>query len=177
MAVPAQAYDEKVDIYSLGIILFELFHPMATGMERADTLDKLKHGVFPNGFPELYPKVSALIIWMMNEKPPQRPSARQLLEFELFSRNEDEDIYEALQAQLQKKTTMIEQLRKRVEQVELEKRIALSEMQQKLDDMQRQLDNVQQTESHSGIRKCISTHSPSFLKKKKEVRWSVFHPE
>jgi hypothetical protein len=29
-------YDQKVDLYSLGIILFEMCHPITTGMERAE---------------------------------------------------------------------------------------------------------------------------------------------
>lgn len=35
-------YNQKVDIYSLGIILFEMFHPIATGMERMKVLTDLR---------------------------------------------------------------------------------------------------------------------------------------
>ena len=78
-------YDDKVDIYSLGIILFELYQSFSTGMERACAIQQLRKGVFPDGFVEKYPKESALILWMMDDNPTHRPSAVQLLEFELFS--------------------------------------------------------------------------------------------
>lgn len=153
-----------MDIYSLGIILFELFQPFSTGMERADSIEKLKHGVFPDGFLELYPKVSALILWMMDEKPHHRPTAHQLLEFELFSHPEDVDIYTTLQTQLLTKTDMIDELKKTVERVQLEKEEALNEMQQRLDAMQLELNALQQKQV-----------SP--LKKKKEVRWCALNSE
>lgn len=36
-------YDTKADIFSLGIVLFEMFHcPFVTLMERAETLEKLR---------------------------------------------------------------------------------------------------------------------------------------
>ncbi|KAL0074206.1 kinase-like domain-containing protein [Phycomyces blakesleeanus] len=85
LAVPAQAYDEKVDIYSLGIIFFELYQPFTTGMERATAIDRLKDGLFPDGFVKRFPKESALILWMMDKDPAKRPSAHRLLEFELFA--------------------------------------------------------------------------------------------
>ncbi|KAI7872798.1 kinase-like domain-containing protein [Spinellus fusiger] len=85
LANPPRAYDEKTDIYSLGIIFFELYQPFTTAMERAETLDLLKRGIFPQGFVERYPKESAIILWMMDENPSHRPSATQLLEFELFA--------------------------------------------------------------------------------------------
>lgn len=35
-------YDTKVDMYSLGIIIFEMCHePFKTGMERLNTLEKI----------------------------------------------------------------------------------------------------------------------------------------
>lgn len=152
-------------------------------MERADSLEKLKQGVFPQGFLELYPKVSALIIWMMDNKPDHRPTAHQLLEFELFSHPvQEDDIYHlSLQQQLQSKTNVIDELKKRVEQVESEKR----EMQLKMDEMQRQLDsllmakNSKEEESNAnGIKKCIFTpSSPLPFKRKKEVRWSTLNAE
>ncbi|KAF1806974.1 kinase-like domain-containing protein [Mucor lusitanicus] len=187
LAIPAQAYDEKVDIYSLGIILFELFQPFTTGMERADSLDKLKRGIFPNGFLEMYPKVSALILWMMDHKPDHRPSAHQLLEFELFSHptvQDDGDMYLTLQTQLQSKMNQlerknkeIEELKQKVIQVEQEKQQAIQEMQQRLQEMQLKLNQYEATptpDTPPSVKKCsILSASPSFLKKKKEVRWSM----
>jgi translation initiation factor 2-alpha kinase 4 len=50
-------YDEKTDIYSLGIIFFEMWHACATGMERIEVLSRLReHGVFPPGFEAAHPK-------------------------------------------------------------------------------------------------------------------------
>ncbi|KAI8641428.1 kinase-like domain-containing protein [Parasitella parasitica] len=181
LAIPAQAYDEKVDIYSLGIILFELFQPFTTGMERADSIDKLKRGLFPSGFLEMHPKISALILWMMDHKPDHRPKAHQLLEFELFSHpnvQDDGDICLTLQTQLQSKINQLErknneikELKQKVIQVEQEKTQALHEMQQKLQEMQLKLDRYQ--EPQNAMKKCsILSPTPSFLKKKKEVRWS-----
>lgn len=48
-------YDYKVDIYSLGIILFELLVPFSTAMERIKTLTDLKSLKFPDGFASKYP--------------------------------------------------------------------------------------------------------------------------
>ncbi|KAF7728660.1 Eukaryotic translation initiation factor 2-alpha kinase [Apophysomyces ossiformis] len=147
MAIPAQPYDEKVDIYSLGIIFFELYQPFATGMERAETLDRIKRGVFPNGFVEKYPKESALILWMMDKNPSHRPTARQLLGFELFA--QPNDMYSTLVAQLRdtsrvldSKTREVEAMRHEVERVELEKQQQVDAMQRRLDELQRELDDM-----------------------------------
>lgn len=35
-------YDDKADIYSLGMILFEMYHKMGSGMERIETMKKTK---------------------------------------------------------------------------------------------------------------------------------------
>lgn len=43
-------YNFKVDIYSLGVILFELLVPFYTAMERIKTLTDLRKNIFPNSF-------------------------------------------------------------------------------------------------------------------------------
>lgn len=50
-----EPYDYKVDIYSLGIILFELLVPFSTAMERVKTLTNLKEQKYPEGFEQKYP--------------------------------------------------------------------------------------------------------------------------
>lgn len=40
----------KVDVYSLGVIALEMIYQFATRSERAFELDKLKDGIFPQGF-------------------------------------------------------------------------------------------------------------------------------
>ena len=46
-------YDEKADMYSIGVILFEMLQPFDTGMERINAVTALRqHGVFPPKFAE-----------------------------------------------------------------------------------------------------------------------------
>ncbi|KAI8883131.1 kinase-like protein [Backusella circina FSU 941] len=92
LATPPQPYDEKADIYSLGIIMFELYFPCTTGMERASAIDNLKRGIFPPHFEEMFPLVVNLVSLMMKSDPKQRPTASELLHHELFTRiNPEED--------------------------------------------------------------------------------------
>ncbi|KAK2583655.1 hypothetical protein KPH14_009590 [Odynerus spinipes] len=69
-----QIYNYKVDIYSLGIILFELLIPFATEMERVITLNNLRKLLFPEDFEVNYPAEHELLILMLDERPEKRPT-------------------------------------------------------------------------------------------------------
>ncbi len=57
-------YDDKVDIFSLGIVAFELWHPFATGMERVALLRDLQgHGVMPAEWEAAHPQVHLLSLF------------------------------------------------------------------------------------------------------------------
>merc|ERR1711865_105196 len=71
-------YDEKTDIYSLGIILFEICHPaFTTGMERAMVLRDLHNRKLPKNWvvQKTSPGVCELILEMLAPTPSERPSA------------------------------------------------------------------------------------------------------
>uniref|UniRef100_A0A1I8NAC2 non-specific serine/threonine protein kinase n=1 Tax=Musca domestica TaxID=7370 RepID=A0A1I8NAC2_MUSDO len=82
-------YSQKVDMYTLGIILFEMCHsPFATGMERAETIIKLRS---PNIVIPDYmltnpknEKTVKLLRWLLNHDPSQRPTAEELLVSDLL---------------------------------------------------------------------------------------------
>merc|ERR1711871_285173 len=78
--VKGTGYNEKVDIYSLGVILCELFNPFCTGMERVHVLQELHSGTIPKDLKASYPDVASLVDSMMVHDHLQRPSARDLLE-------------------------------------------------------------------------------------------------
>jgi len=75
------SYGPKVDMYSLGIILFECFvPPFQTRMERAIALEQLRAGTFPREFSKSVPKQGiALIQALLQLDPSRRPSAHDLL--------------------------------------------------------------------------------------------------
>ncbi|KAG8033834.1 hypothetical protein G9C98_008315 [Cotesia typhae] len=68
-------YDYKVDIYSLGIILFELLFPFSTGMERITILGSLKKNIYPSDFAAKHPKEYDLLKMMLDKDPRKRPTA------------------------------------------------------------------------------------------------------
>ncbi|XP_039757544.1 eIF-2-alpha kinase GCN2 isoform X1 [Pararge aegeria] len=75
-------YNQKVDIYSLGIILFEMFHsPFYTGTERISVLTNLrkKEIVIPKEFQrEENSKQIHVIRWLLDHDPSLRPTSAEL---------------------------------------------------------------------------------------------------
>ena len=73
-------YDEKVDIFSLGIIVFELWNTFETEMERFVTLRDLRErGKLPKPFQENHPDVARLVSWLLSNDPQKRPTAYEAL--------------------------------------------------------------------------------------------------
>uniref|UniRef100_A0A7G3AH67 non-specific serine/threonine protein kinase n=1 Tax=Lutzomyia longipalpis TaxID=7200 RepID=A0A7G3AH67_LUTLO len=67
-------YDYKVDIYSLGLILFELLVNFSTEMERIKTLEGVRSNVFPPDFPSSHTSEYALLQLMLSQEPSKRPT-------------------------------------------------------------------------------------------------------
>ncbi|KAL8263633.1 hypothetical protein R6Q59_021763 [Mikania micrantha] len=83
--------NEKADMYSLGIIFLELWHPFSTGMERHLILSELKkNGELPSDWVAEFPEQAALLRLMMSSSPSDRPSATELLEHAFPPRMESE---------------------------------------------------------------------------------------
>lgn len=81
-------YGQKVDMYTLGIILFEMSQPpFETGMERAKTILSLRMPsiVIPDEMlkDQKYEKTVKIIRWLLNHDPSQRPTAEELLASDL----------------------------------------------------------------------------------------------
>ncbi|XP_065575282.1 uncharacterized protein LOC136036875 isoform X3 [Artemia franciscana] len=68
------------DIYSLGIILFELLIPFSTASERASEITKLKKMDFPSNFSEIYPEEKLLLEQMLDGDSVKRPVASTIAE-------------------------------------------------------------------------------------------------
>lgn len=82
-------YNQKVDLYSLGIILFEMSQPpFETGMERVKTLTDLRSKaiILPKQMLDepKYKQNVAVIRWLLSHEPSQRPTAEELLSSELM---------------------------------------------------------------------------------------------
>ncbi|XP_052207319.1 eIF-2-alpha kinase GCN2 isoform X3 [Diospyros lotus] len=90
--------DEKADMYSLGVVFFELWHPFGTAMERHIVLSDLKQkGELPPAWVAEFPDQVSLLQRLMSPSPSDRPSATELLQHAFPPRMEYELLDNILQ--------------------------------------------------------------------------------
>ncbi|MBN3307037.1 E2AK3 kinase, partial [Amia calva] len=78
------SYSHKVDIYSLGLILFELLCPFSTQMERVQTLTEVRNLKFPKVFSQKNVQELGMVRQMLSLSPGERPEAIEITETPLF---------------------------------------------------------------------------------------------
>lgn len=100
--VATGSYDEKVDMYSLGIIFFEMCYALSTGMERAHKINDLRLVSinFPQDFSDSKYRLEKKIIrLLLDHDPKKRPGASALLQSGWMPvEHQDQVIKEALKS-------------------------------------------------------------------------------
>uniref|UniRef100_A0A8P0NH30 Eukaryotic translation initiation factor 2-alpha kinase 1 n=1 Tax=Canis lupus familiaris TaxID=9615 RepID=A0A8P0NH30_CANLF len=105
-------YDAKSDMYSLGVILLELFQPFGTEMERVHILTGLRSGQIPDSLSKRCPVQAKYIQHLTRRNASQRPSALQLLQSELFQNSGNVNL--TLQMKILEQEKEIEELKKQL---------------------------------------------------------------
>ena len=75
------SYDRRADLYSLGMIIFEMFHKMNSGMERIKTLEELRKPNFKDlrKIPEKYQNVRRIVESLLNHEPCMRMELERVI--------------------------------------------------------------------------------------------------
>jgi eukaryotic translation initiation factor 2-alpha kinase 4 len=90
--ISAGIYNEKCDVYSLGVLLVEIFSHFTTGMERATVLGRLKNSsssssssvgtdLLPKEWVKTHPVQAELVLKMVSHTVEHRPSCREIVNF------------------------------------------------------------------------------------------------
>lgn len=107
-------YNEKVDMYSVGIIFFEMVYHLSTGMERVITLKNLRSPSvdFPSDFSSEKATEKKIIRMLLDHNPELRPSADDLLKSGwLPVKEQDQIVKEALKSLANPSSPWQEQVR------------------------------------------------------------------
>ncbi len=124
------AYTNKVDIYSLGLILFEMFQHFASYHERAKTLNELRNfQLLPQEFETQWPAALCnLIKSMVSLSPEERLSCDEILAHPIMNRKVKLDAVLKFKVKIDEMTIenqrLLEIIKKQQEQIEELKKLA-----------------------------------------------------
>ena len=86
-------YDEKTDMFSLGVLFFEMNVDFATNHERALQITNARNGVYPDSFKKWMGNQYEIVKWLLELDPANRPSARELLQCDLIPTHRDTEYF------------------------------------------------------------------------------------
>lgn len=83
----AGQYNYSADMYSLGVILFELVFPFSSAMDKAKCMERAKQfQCLPDELVSTWPLIAELILALISSEPNKRPTASGVLNSDLFSK-------------------------------------------------------------------------------------------
>ncbi|KAJ7596327.1 kinase-like domain-containing protein [Mycena floridula] len=95
----------KADMYSLGIVFFEMNFPFSTGAERIAVIENLRKPqvIFPPTWDPLRARQREIITWLLDHDPSKRPTALELSQSSLLPQDLEDDYFrKALEMMVQK---------------------------------------------------------------------------
>lgn len=78
-------YDQKADVFSLGLILLALFHPTKTLSERYEVLKNCREGQLPEQLMADHPSIGKLIRQMTSKDQELRPTIGEIINMNVFA--------------------------------------------------------------------------------------------
>jgi len=80
LSADLEKFDQRADIWSLGLIFLLLFHPMSTYMEQIQIINDAKNGKTPGELEKDSPGIAQIIKKMLSKDPNQRPGIKEILQ-------------------------------------------------------------------------------------------------
>ena len=114
MSGNSKIYHCSSDIFSCGIVMFELFNLFDTNMERIEILQAVRKGEVPPDFERDFPEASEMVFAMIRPDPNNRPTASDLLRHPFFSK-EKEKTMEQAELVIKQLSAQLEKVKKRLE--------------------------------------------------------------
>lgn len=78
-------YNQKVDIFAMGLILLELLIPFKTQMQRVNVLFKARNNLYSDDFKIDHPHEHELVKSLLSRSPQKRPTASEIKQHELLA--------------------------------------------------------------------------------------------
>nr|XP_018676574.1 PREDICTED: protein SPA1-RELATED 2-like isoform X2 [Musa acuminata subsp. malaccensis] len=84
------------NIYSLGVLLFELFCHFESQKAHCVAMSNLHHRILPPSFLSEHPKEAGICLWMLHPDPSSRPKISDILLCDIFRKDREASIMEQL---------------------------------------------------------------------------------